>query len=77
MFRSKSLLDSDGKQLIFAVKKGTDSTVFWKATVQIACVKIDPQTQHVFTYRLLSLNEFLKVFKTLKCHTSAQQQCQR
>jgi hypothetical protein len=71
---SKQRLDSEGKQLIFAVKKGTDSTVFWKATVQIACVKIDSSTQKVSTYRLLNLYEFLKVFKTLKCQSSAEEQ---
>jgi hypothetical protein len=63
--------------LIFAVKKGTDSTVFWKATVQIACVKIDSSTQKVSTYRLLNLYEFLKVFKTLKCQSSAEEQSRR
>ncbi|XP_044254872.1 RING finger protein 141-like [Tribolium madens] len=71
---SKQRLDSEGKQLVFAVKKGTDSTVFWKATVQIACVKIDSNTQKVHTYRLLNLYEFLKVFKTLKCQSSAEEQ---
>ncbi|EFA02265.1 RING finger protein 141 [Tribolium castaneum] len=71
---SKQRLDSEGKQLVFAVKKGTDSTVFWKATVQIACVKIDSNTQKVSTYRLLNLYEFLKVFKTLKCQSSAEEQ---
>ncbi|KAJ3660029.1 hypothetical protein Zmor_011685 [Zophobas morio] len=71
---SKQRLDSEGKQLVFAVKKGTDSTVFWKATVQIACVKIDSSTQKVSTYRLLNLYEFLKVFKTLKCQSSAEEQ---
>lgn len=63
--------------MVFAVKKGTDSTVFWKATVQIACVKIDSSTQKVSTYRLLNLYEFLKVFKTLKCQSSAEEQSRR
>ncbi|GJQ65223.1 hypothetical protein Trydic_g7356 [Trypoxylus dichotomus] len=71
---SKKYLDSSGKQLLFAVKKGTDSTVFWKASVQIACVKIDPETKALNTYRLLNLREFLQVFKTLKCQYSAVQQ---
>ncbi|CAH1115599.1 unnamed protein product [Psylliodes chrysocephalus] len=71
---SKKCLDSNGNQLVFAVKKDTDSTIFWKATVQIACVKIDPDCQKVITFRLLSLNEFIKVFKTLKCQTAAAEQ---
>ncbi|CAG9858418.1 unnamed protein product [Phyllotreta striolata] len=73
---SKKCLDSNGNQLIFAVKKDTDSTIFWKATVQIACVKIDPTNQTVKTFRLLSLNEFIKVFKTFKCQTMAVEQCE-
>ncbi|KAF5274331.1 hypothetical protein FQR65_LT17030 [Abscondita terminalis] len=74
---SQKCLDSSGKQLVFAVKKGTDSTVFWKATVQVACIKVnlDPQEQRVESYRLLTLNEFLRVFKTLKCQYLAVQQC--
>ncbi|KRT82390.1 zinc finger protein [Oryctes borbonicus] len=74
---SKKYLDTSGKQLLFAVKKGTDSTVFWKASVQIACIKIDPQTSTLNTYRLLNLREFLQVFKTLKCQYSAVQQSEK
>ena len=59
--RSKQCTDSSGRQLIFAVKKGTDSTLLWKGTVRIACVKIDPITKKVDTYRLLNLSEFLRV----------------
>ena len=33
-------LDANGKQLVFAVKKGTDSTALWKGTVRVACVKV-------------------------------------
>ncbi|KAK4886569.1 hypothetical protein RN001_002840 [Aquatica leii] len=74
---SKKCLDSSGKQLVFAVKKGSDSTLFWKATVQVACIKVnlDAQEQRVESYRLLSLNEFVRVFKTLKCQYLAVQQC--
>ncbi|XP_074037521.1 RING finger protein 141 [Leptinotarsa decemlineata] len=73
---TKKCLDSDGNQLVFAVKRDSDSTIFWKATVQIACVKIDPVTQKVGTFRLLSLSEFLKVFKTLKCQLVAVEHCE-
>ncbi|CAG9761918.1 unnamed protein product [Ceutorhynchus assimilis] len=71
---AKKCLDSKGYSLMFAVKKDTDSTVFWKATVQIACVKIDSNSQKVLTYRLLSLSQFLKVFKTFKCQIVAAEQ---
>ncbi|KAK5643201.1 hypothetical protein RI129_007046 [Pyrocoelia pectoralis] len=72
---TKNCLDSSGKQLVFAVKRGTDCTVFWKATVQIACVKFNIDTQKVNSYRLLTLSEFLRVFKSLKCQYLAIQQC--
>ncbi|KAJ9585215.1 hypothetical protein L9F63_002978 [Diploptera punctata] len=71
---SRQCTDSNGKQLVFAVKKGTDSTLLWKGTVRIACVKLDPVTKKVETYRLLNLSEFLKVFKTLQCQLTAAQQ---
>lgn len=62
-YRSKLCMDSNGKQLVFAVKKGTDSTLLWKGTVRIACVKLDPVTKKVDTYRFLNLGEFLRVSK--------------
>lgn len=71
---SRQCTDSNGKQLVFAVKKGTDSTLLWKGTVRIACVKLDPITKKVETYRLLNLSEFLRVFKTLQCQLAAAQQ---
>ncbi|GLH14099.1 Protein of unknown function [Gryllus bimaculatus] len=71
---SKQCTDPNGKLLVFAVKKGTDSTVLWKGTVRIACVKIDPVTKQIDTYRLLNLSEFLKVFNTLQCQFTAAQQ---
>lgn len=63
---AQQCMDADGKQLVFAVKKGTDSTVFWKGTVRVACVKLDPETKKIETYRLLNLNQFLKVFRSFK-----------
>lgn len=53
------------------MKKGTDSTVLWKGTVKIACVKLDPESKVIESYRLLNLNQFLKVFKTLQCQLTA------
>lgn len=61
--------DSEGHMLVFAVKKGTDSTVFWKATVRIACVKLNTTTNKVQSYRLLNIRQFLQVFRrvTYEC----------
>ena len=52
-FCSSHFLDANGKQLVFAVKKGTDSTALWKGTVRVACVKVTV----VFDRFLTSLNE--------------------
>jgi hypothetical protein len=54
-------MDSNGRQLVFAVKKGSDSTLLWKGTVRIACVKVDPVTKKIDMYRLLTLSEFMRV----------------
>lgn len=73
---SKHCTDPSGKVLVFAVKKGTDSTVLWKGTVRIACVKVDRESRKVESYRLLNLSEFLKVFNTLHCQfIAAQDSC--
>ena len=34
---------ADGHVLVFAVKDCTDSTILWKATVRIACIKVSTQ----------------------------------
>ncbi|XP_046394032.1 RING finger protein 141-like isoform X2 [Ischnura elegans] len=68
---SDQCVDSNGKKLVFAIKKGTDSTVLWKGTVRIACVKMDASTKKVESYRLLTLSQFLRVVKTLECQIEA------
>jgi len=68
---SSHFLDANGKQLVFAVKKGTDSTALWKGTVRVACVKVDVDSKGVDSYRLLTLKQFLAVFKSLQTQTAA------
>lgn len=68
---SRKCLDPNGKQLVFAVKKGTDSSVLWKGTVRIACVKVDPSTKKVECYKLLNLKQFLQVFRTFQTNLHA------
>jgi len=68
---SSHFLDANGKQLVFAVKKGTDSTALWKGTVKVACVKVDATSKGVDSYRLLTLKQFLAVFKSLQTQTAA------
>ena len=68
---SSHFLDSNGKQLVFAVKKGSDSSFLWKATVRIACVKIDAATKNIDSYRCLNLKQYLRVFNSLKTQSAA------
>lgn len=68
---SGHFLDSNGKQLVFAVKKGSDSSFLWKATVRIACVKIDSTTKNIDSYRCLTLKQYLRVFNSLKTQSAA------
>lgn len=68
---SKNCIDSNGNQLIFAIKKGSDSSLLWKATVRIATVRVDSTTRKIKSYRLLNLKEFLCVSKTFESHLQA------
>ena len=70
---SSQFLDSNGKSLVFAVKKGTDRSALWKGTVRIACCKVDSETKEVESYRLLTLKQFLAIFKSLQTQTAALQ----
>lgn len=65
---SRKCIDPNGKQLVFLVKRGTDTSLLWKATVKIACIKVDPQTRQIHSYKFLNLKQFLCVFKTFQSH---------
>lgn len=71
---SKHCMDADGKIMVFAVKKGSDSTILWRGTVRIACIKIDMSTNKIDSYRLLTLGQFLKVFRSIQSQFAAAQQ---
>ncbi|XP_050071514.1 RING finger protein 141-like [Anopheles maculipalpis] len=68
---SRKCLDPNGKQLVFAVKKGSDNSILWKRTVRIACVKIDPATKKIDCFKLLTLQQFLQVFRTFQTNLHA------
>ena len=68
---SGHFLDSNGKQLVFAVKKGTDSSFLWKATVRIACVKLDAESKNIDSYRCLNLKQYMRVYNSLKAQSAA------
>ncbi|XP_023298405.2 RING finger protein 141-like [Lucilia cuprina] len=65
---SRKCIDPNGKQLVFLIKRGTDTSLLWKATVKIACIKVDPQTRQIHSYKFLNLKQFLCVFKTFQSH---------
>ncbi|XP_055713463.1 RING finger protein 141-like [Phlebotomus papatasi] len=65
---SRKCVDSQGNQLVFAVKRGSDSSLLWKATVRIACVKVAVESRSIESYKLLNLKDFLTVFRTFQSH---------
>ncbi|XKL61224.1 hypothetical protein PGB90_008281 [Kerria lacca] len=71
---SRGCMDSDGKQLVFVVKKGSDSSILWKGTVKIICLKYDTETKQMESCRILNLAQFLKIFKTIKNELNTAQQ---
>jgi len=67
---SGHFLDANGKRLVFAVKKGTDTTALWKGTVRVACLKVDAESKSVDSLRLLNLKQFLAVHRSIQSQTS-------
>ncbi|XP_065158553.1 RING finger protein 141-like [Atheta coriaria] len=63
---SNQCLDSTGNKLLFIIKKGTEEHLFWKVTIRIACVKVDPKTQKIHSFKLIDLRKFLQIYRTLK-----------
>lgn len=61
---------------IFAVKKGSDASFLWKATVRIACVKCDPTTNRIDSYKMLNVKQFLTVFNTFQAHLQVMVSCE-
>lgn len=70
---SQTFTDSNGKRLVFAVKRGTDCSVFWKATVKIGCVKVGTDSK-IDSYRLLNLKQYLQVYQMIMCQVDARNQ---
>ena len=63
LHRSSKYIDCNGKQLLFEIKPGTDTSVLWKGTVRIKVIKLDPNTQKIEKTRELSIKQFLQVLK--------------
>lgn len=56
------------KQLVFTIKKGTETSFLWKATVRIACIKFNPTTKRIESCTILNLRQFIQLFKTFQSH---------
>ncbi|KAF4520773.1 hypothetical protein B566_EDAN011425 [Ephemera danica] len=68
---SNECIDSQGRKLVFAVKKGTDTTILWKSTIKIACIRVDVASNKIESFKLLTLGQLLKVAHTLQNHREA------
>lgn len=61
-------VDHNGRTLLFFIKGGTDSTIFWKQTVQVACVRVIKESNNIEDYKLLNLKQFLQAYKMILYH---------
>ncbi|KHN84447.1 RING finger protein [Toxocara canis] len=62
--RCRQLVDVNGRYLVFAVKKGTADSYFWKATIRI-CVLRKNTNNTTESCRMLTLAQFLSLQKSL------------
>lgn len=57
--------DTSGRNLLFVIKCGSDSSVLWKGTVRVGCLRVLCATKKIEDYRLLNLKQFLMVYKMI------------
>ncbi|GFR59860.1 RING finger protein 141 [Elysia marginata] len=68
---TRSFTDRSGKQLRFVVRKGTDTTFLWKATIRIACIKLITSANTVESSRLLTLRQFVMIYREITDQVTA------
>lgn len=68
---TSSFSDQRGKQLNFTVEDGTDTSVLWKSTVRICCKKIHAGRNQVLSTRLLTLKQYIEIYKEITEQVSA------
>ncbi|VDK63847.1 unnamed protein product [Onchocerca ochengi] len=61
--RCAKFVDSDGRHLLFAIKKGSANTLLWKMTVRICTLKINARSAD--SYRVFTFEQFLNLQKSL------------
>ncbi|BFZ05010.1 hypothetical protein BsWGS_08049 [Bradybaena similaris] len=62
---TRSFTDKAGKQLRFVIKKGSDASFLWKGTIRIRCLKINTNTNVIESSRLLTLRQFVVIYKEI------------
>ncbi|CAL1533728.1 unnamed protein product [Lymnaea stagnalis] len=62
---TRSFTDRAGKQLRFMILKDSDTTFLWKGTIRIRCLKINTGTNVVESCRLLTLRQFVVIYKEI------------
>lgn len=65
---SRNYASPTGEQMVFLLKKGSDTTFLWKATVRIACIKFNPDTKLIDSCTILTLRQFIQMFRTFQGH---------
>uniref|UniRef100_A0A1I7VG58 RING finger protein 141 n=2 Tax=Loa loa TaxID=7209 RepID=A0A1I7VG58_LOALO len=61
--RCANFVDSDGRHLFFAIKKGSANTLLWKITVRICTLKMKARSAD--SYRVFTFEQFLSLQKSL------------
>ncbi|KAK2157338.1 hypothetical protein LSH36_193g07041 [Paralvinella palmiformis] len=62
--------DVGGKTLVFQVKKGTDTSMWWRGTVRIKCHKVFSHSGVIESSRLLNLKQYIRLYKEIKAQAS-------
>ncbi|XP_059149806.1 RING finger protein 141-like [Physella acuta] len=68
---TRSFTDRAGKQLRFLIIKDSDATFLWKGTIRIRCLKINTSTNVIESSRILTLRQFVMIYKEIIEQVSA------
>ncbi|XP_048779811.1 RING finger protein 141-like isoform X2 [Ostrea edulis] len=62
---TSTFCDRRGKQLLFSVENGTDSSILWKTTVRIICQKVNSHYNRVESQRRLNLKQYVILYREI------------
>ncbi|XP_033752080.1 RING finger protein 141-like [Pecten maximus] len=63
--------DHKGKQLLFSVEAGTDTSIFWKHTIRICCQKVNTRLNLIESSRILKLRQYIEVYSEITDQVSS------